>query len=51
MSFATKSGMGVKRLEELVAYQLAVEFKMRVYALVRGQSGGLQGPSIPLTVV
>ena len=27
--------MGVKRLEDLVAYQLALEFKKRVYALVR----------------
>jgi four helix bundle protein len=28
--------MGVKRLEDLAAYQLAVEFKRQVYALVRG---------------
>ncbi len=28
--------MGVKRLDDLAAYQLSVEFKKRVYAIVRG---------------
>ena len=27
--------MGVKRLEDLVAFQLAVEFKLEVYRLIR----------------
>jgi four helix bundle protein len=38
MRLATKAGMGVKRLEDLVAYQLAVEFKKQVYALVRANA-------------
>jgi four helix bundle protein len=35
MSIAIILGMGVKRLEDLDAFNLAVEFKLAVYSLVR----------------
>jgi four helix bundle protein len=35
MSLAVASGMSVKKLEDLVAYQLAVECKKEVYRLVQ----------------
>jgi four helix bundle protein len=35
MRLALQTGMGVKQLEDLVAYQLSVEFKKQIYALVR----------------
>lgn len=35
MSLALGSAMGVKRIEDLVAFQQAVEFKLEVYAIVR----------------
>ena len=34
MRFAASDGMGVQRLEDLIAWQLAVKFKLEVYRLV-----------------
>ena len=34
--------MGVKRVEELIAFQLAVEFKLEVYRVVRESEQALQ---------